>query len=128
MRTLLSRQRGIGFLSVMIMLAAVGFVMMVIVKLGPSYMTYMTVKSVMSDVQADPKAFADRQGRGIIKSLTRRLEVNDVRSVDSKAFKLTRKDGGMDLSVDYEVREHLVGNVDVVLVFKNAVTIPNSER
>lgn len=128
MRNLLSRQRGLGFLSIMLMLAAVGFVFMVLVKLGPSYMTFLTVRSVMQDVKEDPNAFADRQGRGIIKALTRRLEVNDVRTVHQKDFKMTKKGGSMDLSVDYEVREHLAWNVDVVMMFQHEVNIPISGR
>jgi len=128
MRTPVSRQRGIGIMGAMLMLAAVGFVVMVLVKLGPSYMTFLTVRSVMEDVKEDPNAFADRQGRGIIKALTRRLEVNDVRTVHQKDFKMTRKGDSMDLSVNYEVREHLAWNVDVVLIFQHQVNIPISGR
>lgn len=128
MRNSVSRQRGIGVMGALLMLAAVGFVIMVLVKLGPSYMTFLTVRSVMEDVKEDPNAFADRQGRGIIKALTRRLEVNDVRTVHRKDFKMTRQRDSMDLSVNYEVREHLAWNVDVVLIFEHQVNIPISGR
>ena len=127
MRTALSRQRGISFIGVILLLAAVGFVVMTVVKLGPSYMTFLTVRSVMEDVREDPSAFADRQGRGIINSLMRRLNINEVRSLNKKDFKMKREADGMKLSVDYEVREHLIGNVDVILVFKHDVMIPVSD-
>lgn len=128
MRNRLSCQRGVGAMGIMLILATVGFVVMVLVKLGPSYMTFLTVRSVMEDVREDPKAFADRQGRGTIKALTRRLEVNEVRTVHQKDFKMARKGDGMELSVNYEVRKHLAWNVDVVLLFQHAVNIPISGR
>ena len=56
--------------------------------------------------------------------INRRLEINNVRDLDPKAFKIQRTDEGTyDVRVDYERREHLLGNIDVVLAFHHAVEV-----
>ncbi len=75
-------------------------------KLGPHYMDYLTIRSVMKDVSAD-SALATSGKMGISDSLQNRLDINSIRGVGVKAFKFTRTEGGYLVSVEYQVQEHL---------------------
>lgn len=122
MKVSMRRQRGIGFIGVFFLLAVGGFFLIVAVKLGPHYMQYLTVRSVMQDLTEDP-SLIQGGAKAVSTTIERRLYINDVRNLSPKAFKLKRMSGGFLLSVDYKVQEHLLGNVDVVMAFTYEVPL-----
>jgi hypothetical protein len=92
-------------------------------KLGPYYLQYWTVRSVMDDMARDPDA-ATMGRQAIIQSLERKLYINEVRSVKNDSFSFDKTDRGRVLSVRYEVREHLIGNLDALLTFDHQTLMP----
>ena len=82
-------------------------------KLGPHYLQFWTVRSVMDDMARDPNATA--MGRqALIQSLEKKLYINDVRSVKNENFSFEKTDTGRLLGVHYEVRERLFANLDAL--------------
>ena len=60
----------------------------------------------------------------IRESLRKRFKVNSLRDFDlQKIIIIDRTKEGTSLTIDYERREHLVANVDVVLTFSRAVPL-----
>ena len=117
------RQRGLGLLGIMFWLGLGALVLTVGVRLGPPYMQFLTVKSAMSAVSAD----TELKGKGrneILSSLGRRLEINSVSGLPPQAFRVEQKDFGQKLIADYEVRVHLLLNIDAVLSFQHEVVLP----
>ena len=91
-------------------------------KLGPHYLQFWAVRSVMDDTARDPDATA--MGRqALIQSLEKKLYINDVRSVKNESFSFEKTDTGRLLGVQYEVREHLVANLYALLTFYNQTLI-----
>ena len=92
-------------------------------RLGPYYLQFWTVRSVMDDTARNPDVAA--MGRqAIIQTLEKKLYINDVRSVKNENFSFEKTDTGRVLGVHYEVRDHLVANLDVVLTFDHQTLSP----
>lgn len=117
-------QRGVGLLGLLFWLVLAVAAVTLALRLGPSYLEFMTVKSVMAGVREDPDAAGAPPGR-ILGMIRKRLDVNSITVVKPADFGFERAPtGGLDVSVDYEVRQHLAFNIDAVLTFAHSESIP----
>ncbi len=92
-------------------------------KLGPHYLQFWTVRTVMDDTARDPDA-ATMGRQAIIQTLEKKLYINEVRSVKNESFSFEKTDTGRILGVHYEIREHLFANLDAVLTFDHQTLFP----
>lgn len=122
MKPSIRNQRGIALIGWLSLIMLASLFLTIAFKLGPHYMDYLTIRSVMKDVSAD-SALATSGKMGISDSLQNRLDINSIRGVGVKAFKFTRTEGGYLVSVEYQVQEHLFYNVDAVLHFAHEVSV-----
>jgi len=123
MRQMHDRQQGMGTSSILFVLVVVIFLLTVIFKLGPSYMSFLTMKSVMNSLAESPEPILGGKP-AIMRVLENRMMVNEIRSVDAKSFTLKKAgEETFDLAVNYEQRQHLFFNIDTVLTFKHAVVV-----
>ncbi len=107
-------------------MAVIGLVVFFVtlgIKMLPSYMTYLQVRSAMDSMQQRPEVVA-QGARAIRGSLANVLYINDVRSIKMDQFQVKKTQEHIELSVDYETREHLFFNVDVVMHFAYSVALP----
>lgn len=117
-------QRGIGLLGLLFWLFLAVAVVTLALRLGPAYLQFMTVKSVMAGVSEDPDAAGAPPGR-VLSMVRKRLDVNSVTGVTAGDFAFERApSGGLNVSVDYEVRQHVAFNIDAVLAFEHTESIP----
>ncbi len=120
-------QRGASFLGIMVIIGLVIFFGVLLFKMGPSYMSFLQVRSAMESVAEKPDVIA--KGTGAIRSsLANILYINDVRNVDPKLFKITKERKAYTVSIEYEVREHLFFNVDAVMRFAHALELETETR
>ncbi|WP_295432635.1 DUF4845 domain-containing protein [uncultured Thiodictyon sp.] len=104
-------------------LVVVIFVVTVLFKLGPAYMSYMTMKSIMNGVAESPEPILGGKA-AIMKVLENRMMVNEVRTIDSKSFAFKKVgEEAFGVTLTYERREHLFFNVDAVLTFSHSVVV-----
>ena len=122
MKPSMRRQRGIGLIGVLFYFVIGGFFLTIAMKLGPHYMEYLSIRSVMRDVAQDP-SMAQAGTKDIRESIANRLYINDIRGLDAKAFKYKKTSGGYRVNLDYKVQENLFSNVDAVLNFTHEVTL-----
>jgi hypothetical protein len=117
-------QKGMGASGILFVVVVVVFVATMLLKLGPAYLSFMTVKSVMNEVAASPEPVLGGLAT-LQRTLDSRMNVNDVRGFDAKSFKIKKRAGEevFDLTVDYEQRVHLFFNIDAVLTFHHAVVV-----
>lgn len=116
-------QQGIGLSGLLFIFVLVAFIAVVLLRTGPAYMSYLTLRSAMNSVAQAPEPIAGGKP-AIMDLINRRLEINDVRGIDPKSFKIAKTgDRTYQVEVAYERREHLFGNIDVVLAFNHAVTV-----
>lgn len=116
-------QRGFGLGKVLVVLLLVVFFVSLGIKMAPSYLTFLQVRSAMDRVVERPE-LVGAAPRTILAAVTRQLDIDGVRSVDSKDFHVSREGDDILLSVDYQVQEHVGLNVDVLMHFEHAVALP----
>ena len=120
-------QGGMTLIGFVIVLAVVGFFAYVGMKLVPMYSEYYAVKSALKGLRDEPGIANQDPGR-IQDLFFRRLYVSYSENVKPGNVSLEREDGGWRMSVDYEVRKPLVGNLDVVGKFSTSEFLAGGGR
>jgi len=109
-------QSGFSVLAALLVVALIGAVGTLSVRLIPHYIDYRTILSVIEELPQD--RVHDMSSLEIRESLGKRFKINNIRDLDlAKILKIERKRDGTSLILDYERREPLVYNVDLVLHF-----------
>ncbi len=118
------KQNGLTLISFIFVLGFVLFVAFLGMKIGPIYMEYYSVVSAMNGV-ADERGSANYSPYDIRVKVLNRLYVSySAENVKEKHIKITRKNG-VYLSIAYEVRKPVIGNLDVVAKFSKSVRLAN---
>ena len=110
------RQAGVSIVASLMLVAIIGMVGTLSVRLIPHYIDYGTIVTVVEELPPDK---VHKMGAGELReSLKKRFLVNNIRDLDpGKILKIERKREGTSLILDYERREPLVYNVDLIMVF-----------
>ncbi|KAA6185753.1 DUF4845 domain-containing protein [Thiohalocapsa marina] len=111
-------QRGAGLGGVLIVLALILFFASVAIKTLPAYVAYWHVRSAMQAMQERPDLIQAGPA-AVLDGIARQLSIDGVEGVDRDAFEVQRTPAGFDLLLAYEVRRHLVYNLDLVLSFSH---------
>lgn len=110
-------QRGMTMLGFLITLCLVIFFAYVGMKVVPMYIEYYSVKKMLATISKNPEAASGSKEK--IRDLFRRsLEIDYVKVVTPDMLKIESTDGGVKMTVDYERRENLMANLDVVGKFQ----------
>ena len=117
MRTVTARkQGGASALGVLFGVSALVAVFTLLLKLGPHYIDFQTMKSVFNALPANQVHTMSKSE--IYTSLQKRFKVNSLRDFDIKDIvTIERQKTGTVVTVAYERRENIVANVDAVLMF-----------
>ena len=109
-------ERGLSAPGVVIGVAVLASVLTLLLRLGPHYIDWQTMKSIIGDL---PSGQVHRMRKEEIReSLQKRFRVNSLRDFDLREIvSIDRQKGETTLVVEYERREPIVANVDVVLSF-----------
>ena len=106
-------QGGMTLLGFLMVLVVVGFAAFIAMRLFPMYQEYYSVKSALKGL-ANEAGVSDMDPARIQDLFFRRLYINYSENVKPANVKIERMEGGWKMSVNYEVRRPLVGNLDVV--------------
>lgn len=110
-------QRGMTMLGFLITLCLVIFFAYIGMKIVPMYIEYYSVRKMLATISKNPEAASGSKEK--IRDLFRRsLEIDYVKVVTPGMLKIESTDGGMKMTVDYERRENLMANLDVVGKFR----------
>ena len=120
-----SKQRGITLMSFVMVLIVIVFAAFVAMNLFPVYSEGFSVHSSMKSVAKEPNA-AGMPLPLLQQSLQRHFDIDYVESVKGKDAKVIRDKAGNMFSMKYEVRKHLVYNLDFVAMFDYNVPLSTS--
>ena len=111
-------QQGMSMVGWLIVVILVAFMALIAIRMVPMYLDYFKIISAM-------EAVGNKGGStdSVKRELARHFEVNDIRTVRPNDIRVKRSGSVIVLEVKYEVRQHLVGNVDIVGVFEKAVEV-----
>lgn len=113
-------QRGVSFVSVLLLLIILGFGFTIGVRLFPVYMNYFNVKSVMDEVAHSP-GIGSKGYRAVWDGVMKRLDINGVNNIREKDFHMKTVGNRTTLTIKYQVKQHLIGNIDGLINFDYSV-------
>jgi hypothetical protein len=118
-----THQRGMGMLAILFTIGLLAFFMTVLLKLGPVYSNFWTIRSIMVDVAEQPEGVPSG-ARGIVDMIGKRMNVNNVTTVTASDFEIQKQDQDrFQVILHYEERVHLFFNVDAIAVFDYQVAV-----
>ena len=120
----IKKQRGMTAIGWVLVLMLIGFFALIGLSLAPIYIDNFTVASVLNDMKQEPGVGAQSMGE-INNTIMKRLDINSVTDVTRDDIFIERSGGETTITIQYEVRKNLMGNVDLVVSFDKAVTVNN---
>lgn len=115
-------QQGMTFLGLVIVLGILAFFVVLVLRLAPSYMEYFSVKASIDSLQ-DEAGITQKPPSEIKKLIERRFSINDVKNAGREDVTITREGGITSVAIEYEVRNHVMGNVDAVIMFDHSIEL-----
>ncbi len=115
-------QRGLSLPTWLAIIAIFSFLLTTFFTVFPMYYQNYQVKAVLTAVQEDASIDV-KSKRAIWDTLNKRFYVNDVRSIKREHVKMSREDGKTTITVSYETRDNLVGNLFIGGTFNESVVI-----
>lgn len=118
-----SNQRGLTLLGFIFILVLVLFFTYIGIKLVPIYLNHFSVVSEVKAIASEAGS-ANQPSNTLRRKLMTRLQVSYVDHVKPEHIRVVEGDG-KSLVVRYEVEEHLIGNIDVIIRFDRAEPLRN---
>ena len=119
----MKKQKGLTLISWLGILALVLFNAIIALNVVPVFLNDHSVKTLMENLKTDSsvRAATPKKLKDVI---TKRLRVNNVYSVtkDHITIKKVRKD--YVITIEYEPRGKLIGDLDYIISFRHEATIP----
>ena len=112
-----TRQAGMSSLTLLTVLIAAAFALLVIFRVGPLYLDNYFVRSSVNALQnEDVRNMSNHQ---IYSALGRYFMVNGVRDISARDAEIERNNSNTVVTLRYEKRAHFIANLDVVVTFTN---------
>ena len=121
----MKRQQGVTAVGWLLIIALVGFFVMLALRLFPIYSNHYKIKNVVySLVDEEQEGLYRISKRDLMKIFNRKLNINFAEGfkVDHLVFVIA-KSGNREIHVTYEDRRPILGNLDVVAKFDNYVVV-----
>jgi hypothetical protein len=106
-------------------IAVGGFFALLIIsffKVFPMYYENYKVKSVLESLSQD-SAIDPKSKRAIWESLSKRLNIQEAKTVQREHVSMTRKDGRTTVTISYETRDAYIANLFIGAIFSESVVI-----
>lgn len=115
----LYKQRG-SFMGWFLVVAVILGIASIVVRLAPYYIDHGTMRSILEEMVADDR-IAGESSAEFKRTFIKRLELNNIREFEvDDALAVEAKSGTLVVELNYEVREPLFGNADVILTFEES--------
>ena len=117
------RQRGITLISLIIIVAFVASYAFALLKVTPFYLEQIKIKRALNDVQTNLSG----SGASLVvvrDAIDKRLDIEMVRGLTAKDFKIRKgKGGGYLIQAQFERRASYFGNLYLVVAFDETIEI-----
>ena len=116
MKALIYKQRGMGAASLIMIIAAVLFVVVLAMKLIPAYLHSMQIQKIFKTVVADPE-MQSAAIKDVRASYDKRASMDYITDITSADIEVSKDAGGLTLSASYTVKIPLAAKASLVLEF-----------
>ena len=117
------KQKGLTFISWLIILGIVLFNGILALNIVPVYINDHSVKTLMRNLEMD-STVRGKTAKDLKRTITKRLRINNVYSVTKEHISVKKAKTGYLIRIEYEPRGKLIGNLDYIVTFKHEATIP----
>lgn len=116
----LKRQNGMTAIGWLIVLALIGFFVLLTLRMLPSYLEYYKVVSTLDSLEKEPGL---ESPAAIKKLIERRFDISYVESIQPEDVVIKASGPNFRVIADYESRKHIFANVDVIMSFYKEVLV-----
>lgn len=110
------KQRGLTFISLVLLLGLIAFFTMLVLKIGPIYFNHGKVVNALEAVE-NTTDITSKTRTEILSSLLKRFDMNYVEYVTTDDIHIQAQPGYVKVDIDYERVEPMVGNLSVLVEF-----------
>ena len=125
-RSSLRSQRGMSYWTLIFYICGFAMVILFASKLAPAYVDAMAVENGLKDL-AEKENLRDMSRGEIVRDLQTYFMLNNVRGQPTESVQVIRGADGILVSIDYELREPLIQNIDVVMKFNKQLNTAKPE-
>jgi hypothetical protein len=118
----LQKQKGLTFISWLVVLAVAGFLFYVGIRITPVYLDHYAVISILKSVKNDPLV-ARKTKKEISDMIAKRLDINNIRHVTRDHISIKRTGKVTTIEIAYEERRPIAYNLSVVMTFKETAEL-----
>lgn len=115
-----THQRGMTGIGWLLVLALIGFFVLLALRMVPAYLDYYKVVSTLEALEEESGFSSPREIR---EKLERRFDVSFVSNIAPQDVEIKPKGNKYRVTASYEKREHIFSNVFVVMEFEKEVLV-----
>ena len=120
------RQQGLTLISWIFVLALIGFLVLIALRMFPIYTNHFSIQGSLSSL-AEERDLYELRKEQVLTLLERRMHVNRVQGFKPEHLTLELKDNGNKvIRIEYEDRRPMMANVDVVVKFSDEIIVTRS--
>ena len=119
----MKKQRGMTLISWLILLGILLFNGIVALNVVPVYINDHSVKTLMKNLEMD-STIRGKNPKALKEIITKRLRINNVYSVTKEHITIKKSKNDYLITIEYEPRGKLMGNLDYIVTFKHQSRIP----
>ena len=117
----IKRQNGATMWGWLAVIGMVGFIAMQAFKVVPIYFEHRIIRAALQDL-VDSREFGNMSAKTVSTTLQSRLSINNVRGIDSNAFKTMRdRSGEKYILIQYEQRASIMSNLSALVEFNEEI-------
>jgi Domain of unknown function (DUF4845) len=110
------RQRGIGFVGMILVAAGLIFAAILAMKMVPAYIHSAQISEIFRTIAEDP-AMRGATIRDIKESYMKRADIDYINDITADDISIVQNNGELVLSASYSVRIPIAGNMTLLLEF-----------
>jgi hypothetical protein len=110
------KQKGITFIGLVLVVAAVIFIAIIGMKLTPAYIEFFSIKKIVNKIGMEPN-FNDMSKEDIIKEFDHGADIGYVTVIKGKDLIIESGASGKVVKAEYQVTIPLVANISALLDF-----------
>jgi hypothetical protein len=121
--TNMQKQKGLTMISWIVVIAFLGFQGILAMNVIPVYLNDNSVRSIMESLQTDPD-LRGANAKKIRETISKRLRINNLYDIKKDNITIRKDRGGYKVTIMYEPRGTLVGNLDYIITFSHEGVVP----
>ena len=113
----MKQQRGMTFIGLVFVIAAIVFVAVIAMKLWPAYNEYFSIKKAFASLKSQIAANENMSPRDIVAAFDRQAIIDNIQSIHGKDLVIQQANGHPVVSVEYSYVAPLMANVSALVDF-----------